>query len=712
MDKDAIKSIRKDIERLAATDNTIATIGAVQTMAEATGDASLAAEADALSQRHYHMLRYIVVSSSNEGLLAEQQDFFSKLERLVMASLRTADAAVGTDAYCAALRFCNMRPEDTLESLFADYISEKDSLENNPAALTDVSRRRKLELIASDIFNRIWTSFYLTPSELLTLETLLKDKRLYHYDRLMWLHAVGLSLLRLPDEGKTGILFSIYEDTDISMAATAMTWLLRVCVQDGGDMVDISVIAERNPDELLEFMSRMLEDPMERSRKLQSVFMSLTGKLRDSLDHKNLDPDKLGDIGTENLSAMEEIEKARRKGDDVTLALVRGLDRFEFFRQPSNWFLPFHTNRSEFAEIVDSEGFVYAQTLEANNGLCSIDKYANLASIVATPPSLRESVINSMVDFATNPAIDLQGQLEAMGSANPATFMSVMHSVLFIFNRINAFNRGIFPPDDPDLSTLPMIIPEGADYDTIVALAHKLDTAGYSNIAFSLMATLAATMPGEDDVPVDFIMFFARLARQNGLLQMALQLLLSFDDARKTGPMLVELADIYSELGRDAEALAMLEKYAERFDSDPEFLMAIGTRRLESGSYDEGLATFYQLNYVLPPDDLSARPRLMQALFLTNDYEGAVAEGDVVADGLSDPELLAYYISSLWMSGRRTKALEPARRLASALGDEFDERWTDFVDHLRETLADQFPFLDTIPDILRYAGSNPDFINL
>lgn len=703
MDKDTLVSLRQELERQAATDNSIDTIAAVKKIAVAVGDDALADKADSMASLHFHMLRYITGSTATEGLLDEQQDFFSRLEQLVMLALRAVDTAVGTDSYAAMLRFLAMRHEESIESLFADYITEKDAIENDPAALTDVSRRKKIETIASDIFNRIWTSFYMSASELTTLETLLTDKRLYPYDRIMWLHGVGLSLLRIPDSGKTDILHRLYTGIDVTMAAIAMTWLMEIWLYEGSDMVDIGEIASRNAAEYMEFLSRSMDDPMERSRKLQSLMSSFSQSLKSSMDKAALDLDAIGKLGDENMSAIEEIEKARRRGDDVTLALVRGLDNFKFFRQASNWFLPFHADRSEFADIVDNEGIVYAQTLESNNGLCAIDKYANLSAIVNTPGPMRKAVIDSMVDFATNPAIDLQGQLEAMGSANPETFTSVMRSVLFIFNRIRAFNRGLFPAEEPDLANLAPALPQSTPYEEVVALAHKFENHGCDAPAFALMAALAASMPPEDDVPVEFVMDFARLAQNNGWEQMAINMLAAFDDSRKTAPMVVELSKLYLNTGRDHDALAVLENYAERFDGDPAFLAAIGSRRLANGQFDEALATFYQLNYVLPEEDLSARPYLMEALFLTGDYEGAVAEATPIADGMADTTLLAYHTAALWMAGQHAAALTPARRMRDALAEDFDETWTDFVDKLRETLPEPFPFLDAIPDMLRYA---------
>ena len=69
-------------------------------------------------------------------------------------------------------------------------------------------------------------------------------------------------------------------------------------------------------------------------------------------------------------------------------------------------------------------------------------------------------------------------------------------------------------------------------------------------------------------------------------------------------PVYFDLADAFINLGRSADALAMLREAARRWPTEPEPQNAVGTMLVRRGAYDEAIDVFSRITTAQPADSL------------------------------------------------------------------------------------------------------------
>lgn len=187
-------------------------------------DSRLVRDAEALEGRYFYMLRFL--SSNNDVpdlqqiLQAVYKEFDNILSRLEMAVIADEDQGL----LGAQLRYMALRPEETLESLVSDYLAELEAVRADTAALTDTTRRSRLERLASDIFMRIWAELPKIDDSAGLVESLLIDETVPVYDRALWTPLSALLIFSIS-------LWSVRVCLRVSMPApTTTAWLwLRLC---------------------------------------------------------------------------------------------------------------------------------------------------------------------------------------------------------------------------------------------------------------------------------------------------------------------------------------------------------------------------------------------------------------------------------------------------------------------------------------------------
>lgn len=678
----------------------------------ATDNAEMAqftAPTDAIEQKYYYMLRFLSGAAPFGDISTEVLSVEKSMEELLERMHRHYHIQNDSSQYYAQLRFQERRPEETLESLFADYIEESKRLADDPRSFTDTGLRASLERIASDIFMHIWTLDPLTADNTATLGAMLTDCDIPAYDREMWLNAVGLSMAT--DTGRLEILRQAYESADVRMRAAALMWLFvammrvsHVSPHDSSNgLTNYCVaLAKANPDLIMEVASAYLRNVVRKpSAENDRIMRDLSNMSRNMArkweKESPADMDSvLSDIPEGYYEKMRRFNDAQLRGEDVFASTIGRMRAFPFFRNIPEWFLPFHMDRSELAPIVDGEGAGTASIMEKMPNLCDSDKFALLLSLAGAPESMRSTMLANTYEQFTGMADTEEGQdmlrsLEKGPSDKAAISNAVRGLARFVHN--NAVAAKVNIPSDASVVVKTVVdilwpdLPENFD-----SFAANLSDYGFHTEAMwaykSMIENVCSGKEPEEikegalsDTVADLFARAGHEAHLAGLPEIAasyLQKALDYGDSRYSTTaelaslILDESEKMHIPVLDGANALEMLEPFAGEHASDPAFLRLLGRAATQAGNHHRAAEAYFNLNYILPADDHSAKGPLARALCRSGEYDEAIQVlGDVPAPE-KNVSLSAITAIALWLGGARNKAIEALLAALPAAGGSLE----------------------------------------
>lgn len=723
--------------------------------AKDAGMSSFMPEIDALEQKYYYMLRFLCGPQAFEGVNEELHSVEEAMLELMERMHRHYHTLYDPGQYYARLRFQSCRPEETLESLYADYIEESKRLAEDPRLFTDTGVKASLERIASDIFMHIWTLPNLTEDHAATINAMLADSDIPAYDRELWLHAIGLS--DNGDPQRHDILRQYCGSKDVRMWAAAVMWLFVALIRTNGT-------PGHNDDDIEAFCIPMKKSAAEQFLEVASAFMRTVVRefsaenermMRDISDmSRNMarrwEKDKPSDMGSV-LSDIPEgyfdkvrnFNEAQQRGEDVFASTIGRLRGFPFFRNIPEWFLPFHMDRSDLAPIVDGEGAGTASIMEKMPNLCDSDKYALLLSLTNAPENMRSTMManayESFIGLAdTEEGQDMMRSLDKAPTRQMALGNALRGLARFMHNNSAASEVNI--PTKPRtvvntvLNLLQNNFPENI-YDFAATLGdcgfHTEATKCYTTIIDSVLGDMEPEKVKGMAIADDIYDLFtkgaheARLAGHNveamSLLSHALR---AGDQRYETTAELVDLAIDEYDSTVDAEIFGshledMLEPFEQSHGSEAGFLRLLGRAATISGNHHRAAEAYYNLNYILPADDHSAKGPLARALCRSAQYDEAAQVLEDIPGIDKNLSLTALLAIALWLRGARDgavqalmAALPAAGGRLEALSKELDKEIANIFEEADDTTHQDAASVRLLAEILSYKAYGSRFGNL
>lgn len=692
-----------------------------------------AAEADALEQRYFYMLRFLNSSSPFPSAGAETKSIADSLMHLADRMERAFRTAHDPHPYYARLRFQEMRPEETVESLFADYLDEQKRLATDPQALTDTGRRARLEQLASDIFLYIWTAPNLSADQADTISAMLSDSDIPAYDREMWTGAIGLSAST--DPRRYSILADMYASADERISAAALVWIcldmMKYSHYSGAAESGLSEIFRSISDSrvsdimifVLEYLRVIATPPKADDKTLLNDLRDMGASMADRLGNASDSDDALrrmdrlmADMPEGYFDKLKNFSEAQMRGDDVYAGSIGRMRAFPFFRQLPVWLLPFHLDRSELASVVDSEGVGMATILEKLPMLCDSDKYALVLSLANVPDNIRSGMLaetyTSLSQLSqTDEGAEMMKVLEAKQTLRAAVNNYLKNIARILASFQGADSLGI-PRDSCDAVRLMALrdeeLPEG-----YAAFADAVAALGFHEDAANLYIPLQ-----HDCSDPAMLCRMARVNAKSGNLTVATSLYLravaNGDNSLETAMALarVMLDDEYTfysdEDGSIPKPIDVLEPHMAEGTDNPELLSIFAEACTAADDYHRAAETYYNLNYVLPQGDNSAKLPLARALLMCGDGTGA---HDVLTPLVStNPTIETLLVDgiALWESGARDKAVETIMQALPLCGGDFATLGKKVCDEIscfarsRDTISTRNTSMMLLPDILAY----------
>lgn len=623
---------------------------------------ALSAEVEALKQRYFYMLRYYV-NNPGADISAELRQLEKKLDIVQSSLLREKNIESNNNLYYALLRFQRRRPEDTLEKLYTDYLAESERLSKDSAAFTNSTARAKIETIASDIFEHIFTHFYMDSDTERLVESMLIDDSIADYDRRQWLAALGFGFAFVADTARLRILSSIADSGDDVFATEALAWIFNAPRQSRLDdearaIFDASI--RQFPDLYLEFIThtlrtqtgKTLADSSNFLRVISKISPEISQKLSENKNLEDLDPEELARMAGYDHEAIDLITSIRKGHVDLMLAGFKSIKDSSFFSKVNNWFLPFHTSHSNLADIVDGDGVALAEIISRTPTSCSPDKYAILLNLRRAPAHIRQTLLENSINAYGGMHEQLEHIEKMIDSESSQRRTAQLREWLAVYDRVSIYLDSLQQPDftyagfEPDIDSV--------DASQLTGFADELSQTAFALDSFEFLEK-ALSLPGSSPQLVH------NLAK--ALIQRK-----EYDKAER----------ILNNFGYDSsrtDVLSATVAFARGNYADAKNLL------LKAG-FEEQLGNSEQLT-------------LMLAQMASGEWTQAAATKNI---DLNSPALRCVYGIALWNAGSRREAVQtllPLREQINDIMQKLSDKYPgfDFTDFMPETLSDTLAFV-------------------
>ncbi len=682
---------------------------------------SLSARIDDLEQRYFYMLRFIAAGNNVPDAAAELRSMAGTAREICTAIERVRQAKAGQTLYGTQLKYEALRPEENLQSLLSDYLSESGRLSTDAASLTDSRRSAALERLASDIFMRIWTVFPLGTDDSELLLSLFEGTDIPSYDSELWLGATGLGLTAYDDERRRELLLRVLRGGNEPLSAIAAVWLVVASVLHKDQGIAelnryLADIEECNPGDVAaifmelfracgtkelsdDFARNILPDIMDIGRRMGEKFKNDPSRIEEAMRNGEWDDG----IDVNGFDKIRSFMDAQNRGDDVYMATLGRMRQFPFFNAIANWFLPFHTGHSALADVTDGEGVAFAESVGKMPFLCDSDKYALLLSVAQTPAPMRDRLLGNIVDSqqAMNTEMLEAAMEEMQARGRKAVFGSYIKELYRFFTLFR--RKGEFPVLF-DIDSLFRAFPYKAESsgisDSLPAMAEALLNMRHYSQAARLFSYLGNTEP-ENVIYMQKAGYAHELA---GHLMSATESYANALGLKEDVWTLRRMAAVLAKK-KDYEAIdSFFEGKTDLFADDAETLGILATAAYRTGRYSRALELYYNVAYLDGGD--AAKPVLAWLLVINRDLDAAEATFADFIDTSDKADDFLHYGHMFWAKGDVPSALAAyvrAAALVSPQKESFAEIFAESFKPLSSVLSPaRLSALRTIPDIIAF----------
>lgn len=513
---------------------------------------------------------------------------------------------------------------------------------------------QQAELHETSIFNKIWSTFPTTDSDVQCITALLADDALPDNTKCLVVSALLLGLLRVYDERKfllladayaanpsalvqlralVGLLIALKLHNRRASGSSAIASHLRAITDEAQLKRDLAMAQfllarTRNTENITR---RVQEDLMPGIMKLRpDMLKKLREQDADAIDlEANPEWQKmLEDSGMAR--KMEELNALQLDGSDVFISTFSRLKSFPFFQTLSNWFLPFHGQHSTLLQAFGADEAPLRTLVERAPFLCDSDRYSFSLSLATVPPSQRQLMISQinqhaaeLSDIAREELPDPQRERERLTNM----YVQDLYRFFHLFSRRREFPAAF--DGDMDYSDVPHL---GALISSADSL--RLVAEFYFNNGFHR----------------DAIKHYNRL----------------LTNTRDADPHIFQkLGFCYQSLNQPAEALEQYQRYELADDSDLWTIKHIAACHRALNRYDKALDC-YRRALSLQPGNVATILNVGHCLLQQDRYDEALQH---------------YFQADLAEEGsQRHRAWRPIAWCAFLMGD--DQRSLDYLDRI------------------------------
>lgn len=290
----------------------------------------------------------------------------------------------------------------------------------------------KKERLQTDMFNTVFVSTRLTDNQQPMYLDFIQDKAVSSIHKSLFIAALTLNLLHRFDFRKLSVLISACQSDDARARARAIVGLVFVLVQFDSrikfypeSLNELTELATN--DEFKKMLEKVLiqlirsKETENISRKMMDEiipqmmrFSSKAGRklsMEDFMNDSDLadkNPEWKKDLEASGLAdKLQEYTELHLEGADVFHSTFANLKSFPFFRELSNWFLPFDEGYSQLMDLTArSKNNLLLTAISKSGYMCDSDKYSFCMSLLQIPEQQHQMIAMQLGEEA--------GQLERL----------------------------------------------------------------------------------------------------------------------------------------------------------------------------------------------------------------------------------------------------------------------------------------------------------
>ena len=598
-----------------------------------------------LQDTYKYMLRYRI-----EGAKDPMQDQI--YNNLIASCYELTDQvkhkALATDSPLAFYSKRRIMQKEQMSYEQLHKILDKASLLKIETAHGSISEQKQVESATLMLFNKIWTSDFLTMEEIAQIRDILTDPDLPSHIGCQVISALIMGLQAAFDKEKLCLLFDAADILEeeiryralIGILLTLYTYRKRTALYPQiANRLDS--LAESFPEFTKSIRTITLRFILARetekiTRKLEKEIlpdlMKMGPKISQKMNLKDLNPETLGtemnpewqdllsnsDIGKK----MEEINELQQEGADLMHSTFIHLKQFPFFREIGNWFLPFSADHSEFGNLLDKNQTEKDLLLSMADApfMCNSDKYSLYLSMMQLPEQARKMMMgqfgdqtSEMIQQTREDLITKRGKLEIISRQYIQDLYRFfkLYPAHLDFDDIFTFLL--------DFHNLPILQAYISDEESLTTIAEYYLQKNHFQEALTIYNRLNE-MHVENDIIFQKIGYCKQMTDDiQGALEAYLHADLIHPDSKW---VLRRIAGCYRTLKQPEEALKYYHRYEAINPNNLSIQINIGHCHLELKNYSEALKYYYKVDYLEANSTKAWRP-IAWCSFLTGKYDQA-----------------------------------------------------------------------------------------
>lgn len=450
-----------------------------------------------------------------DGMLSELK---SELLEIAGSVDREAASSDSPSQYYSTLRMLRLRPVD-IENL-SKIVVEKDSMSELAIAADSYPMQLLKELEDADnkLFEAFWTSDSISSETYREVSGKIANGILPYRTSALIIAGAGLGLMSFFNRQAFMMLCDASESDDYRISARALVTLLlafdrwnerisddRKLLQRLESLVDedgmkkkirtvvFALIKTRDTDRV---SRKMQKDVIPGLMQFGPDIIKRLKKASEETSFADMEGNpEWGELlkksGLEE--KIRELTEMQSDGADVMMSAFSNLKGYPFFRQLSNWMLPFSTHHTMLYSLKSVGEEEISTLMELNGMMCDSDKYS-FAFSLANMPELQRKMVMGQMQCQMEQLREQMKEFEALKAGREFEDEVIRYCRdLYRFNKLYPKRLEFYDPFSKfmEFSSIPVISALFGEDDDIAALAEFYFKRGYHAEALVMLEQLA-----------------------------------------------------------------------------------------------------------------------------------------------------------------------------------------------------------------------------
>ncbi len=565
--------------------------------------------------------------------------------------------------------------------------------------ISDSSELPTREEALVNAFNIIWLTDKYSEAELGLMTAVCDSEKLPWHDKALIVSALTISLLRFFDLNKFLLLFRFVEKQQPLVWERAMIGLFLAFLKHNRRVSLYPVLLEKTAamqsfpaiDQHIEAIviqyTKSKETEKVRRKWEEEILpemLKMRPRIEEKLDleniiqddpsaEKNPDWETVFEDAPDLLNKLQEFTEMQMEGMDVFMSAFSRLKHFPFFREISNWFVPFYRENQVLQPVVAPGGdrpdlSLLTEKLEDTHYMCNSDKYSFCLNLSMVPDQQKTMMMNMLSEEMKQISQLEKDERLVDGLAATRSLYTQYFQDLYRFYKLHPWRAEFDDVFDMDLDLYQtgFVRQLVSDPKTVRNIAELFFDKGFYADALKVFLHIL----DRDKSNIELFEKIAFCHERNGAFDQALTYYQKADLIESDRSWIIlKLAFCSKQLQRWEEALRYYQQ-AEKLDPDNLKIQAsIGQCLIHLGRFEEALSCYFRVE-VLAPENSRIRRPLAWCSFMAGKLDTARDYlNRLLAEDPANPNDLLNLGHVLWSMGKTAEAFSTYKQSRQAWKD-------------------------------------------